>query len=98
MKRSTFVVAFAAAGAFGWFGRSVLSDDSGLGSESDWAKLSQPGEQHARLKTLVGEWAVHGSFTMPDGKVEVNDGAASYSMILGDRFLRQEVKSTFQGQ
>jgi hypothetical protein len=98
------LVTVAVAVAVGWFGRSVWSDDKPGEKPADegaaWEALGKPGEQHARLKALVGEYAVHGKFWFqgPDGPVTESDSTSSITSIMGDRFLRQEVKGTFQGQ
>jgi hypothetical protein len=91
----------AVALSVGWFGRSVWSDDKpperqATEEELAWAKLGQPGEEHARLKVLVGEWDVHAQMTSASGNVE-SDGTASFTMLYGDRYLRQEFKGNFQG-
>jgi hypothetical protein len=62
-----------------------------------WMALANPGEAHARLETLVGTWKVHGKFSDPTGKVTESDSTAVFSMILGDRFLQQEVHGSFEG-
>jgi Protein of unknown function (DUF1579) len=99
MRMRGLVVAVIVAGAVGWVGRSVYSEDTPPGGMAEaFKKLAKPGEQHARLKALVGEWNVHGKFTAPDGKVVETDSTASMSMVLGDRFLRQEFVGTFEGE
>jgi hypothetical protein len=100
MKRNGFVASLVAAVAVGWAGGSVFSEDKpgeGDPSKDEWIKFGQPGEEHARLKPLVGEWAVHGKMTGPDGKVTESDSTSSISMFLGDRFLLQEVNGKFEG-
>ena len=59
-----------------------------------YMKLSQPGEQHAMLKPMAGEWAVDGKFRMaPDAEWMSSKSDASLEWVLGGRFLRQEVSS-----
>ena len=98
MRMRGFVVTAVAAMAIGWVGRSVFSDDAPKAPAEDaWAKLGQPGEEHARLKALVGEWKVVGEFAGPGGAVTKTESTSSISMILGDRYLRQEVHGSVQG-
>ena len=97
MRMRELVVTAAVACALGWFGHSAFSDDPPAGGGMDaFEKLAQPGEQHARLKSLVGEWNVHGTFNF-GGPPSESDGTSSYSMIMDGRYLRQEMKSTFMG-
>ena len=97
MRIREFVVTAVAAGAIGWVGHSAWSDDPPSDPMSAaFEALAKPGEQHARLKTLAGEWAIHGVFNMGPVPTE-SDGTSSMTMILGDRYLRQEIKSTFMG-
>lgn len=55
--------------------------------QAEMAKLrmqAEPGDEHAQLKTLAGQWSV----AMKVGEKDMNfNGTASTSMILGDRFL-----------
>lgn len=109
MKLRGLVVTAAVACTVGWFGRSVYSDDppaappasppadASADSNAEWVEFARPGEEHARLKQLVGDWAVHGKFTGFDGKLEEGDSVASFTMILGDRYLRQEAVGSFLG-
>src|SRR5882672_12678029 len=97
MRMGEFVVTAVAAGAIGWVGHSAWSDDPPSDPmTAAFEALAKPGEQHARLKTLAGEWTTHGVFNMGPTPTEF-DGTSSMTMILGDRYLRQEMKSTFMG-
>lgn len=98
MKTRGFVVTAVAAMSIGWVGRSVFPDDPPKPpAENDWAKFGQPGEEHARLKALVGEWNVVGEFDGGDGSMTKSEATSSITMILGDRYLRQEVHGSVAG-
>jgi len=99
MKARDFVVTAAVAMAIGWAGRSVFPDDAPKTPPAgeDWAKFGQPGDEHARLKPLVGVWNVVGEFVGPDGSVVKSESTSSMSMILGDRYLQQEVHGSVLG-
>jgi hypothetical protein len=104
MKFRSILVTAVVACAVGWVGRAVHSDEAPPSPEAmkemeaAFKKLAQPGEEHARLRPLVGEWNVRGKFTGFDGKVTESDSTASISMVLGGRFLRQEAVGSFEGQ
>jgi hypothetical protein len=98
--RGVVVTAVVACGV-GWVGGSVYSEDappSAAEMKEAFLKLGQPGEEHRRMKALVGEWNVLSKMTDFDGKVVETQGRASISMVLGDRYLRQEYTSTYEGK
>src|SRR5262245_46680531 len=97
MRILEFAATAVAACAVGWVGHSVWSDDSPAApSAAALEALAKPGEEHARMKTLVGEWTTHGVLDMGPTRTTM-DGTASITMILGDRYLRQEFRGTFMG-
>jgi hypothetical protein len=62
------------------------------------AKYGQPGEHHARLEEMVGIWKMAGTSWMAPGAEPMSwEGVAEKEMILGGRFLREEVKSEMMG-
>ena len=100
MRIRDVVVTAAMAMAVGWVGRSVFSDDAPEAPPAvvDWAKFGQPGEEQARLKPFVGEWNVVGEFNGGGGSIIKSESTSSMSMILGGRFLWQEVHGSVQGE
>jgi hypothetical protein len=58
-----------------------------------WKQAAKPGEFHAKLKPLTGNWTMVTRFRMsPDQPWEQSTGKAEYKWILGDRILVQTVK------
>lgn len=58
-----------------------------------WMKMASPGEQHAILKSMEGKWSITGKFRMaPEAPWEESKSESTVTMILGGRFLKQEVK------
>ncbi|HEX5135903.1 MAG TPA: DUF1579 family protein [Planctomycetota bacterium] len=97
MRIREFVVTAVAACAIGWVGHSAWSDDPPANrSAAAFDALAEPGEEHARMKALVGEWTTHGVLNMGAAPTTM-DGTASITMILGNRYLRQEFRGTFMG-
>src|SRR5262245_41040248 len=97
MRILDFVVTAVAACAVGWVGHSAWSDEPRADpSAAAFDALAKPGEEHARMKTLVGDWTTHGVLNMGPTPTTM-DGMASITMILGDRYLRQEFQGTFRG-
>jgi hypothetical protein len=67
--------------------------------DAKMAKPAQPGEQHERLKAMVGNWKMAGkSWMTPAMEPALWDGVSEKKMILGDRFLHEEVHSEMMGQ
>lgn len=60
--------------------------------------FSTPSEAHKMLAQYAGKWSFVTKFWMPDGKVEETKGSATMKMILGGRFLQQEMSGTSMGQ
>lgn len=59
-----------------------------------YMKLAEPGEHHAMLNPMAGEWVVETKFRMgPDGEWQPSSSEASIDWVLGGRFLKQEVSS-----
>lgn len=64
-----------------------------------WARASTPGEPHARLAQMEGDWDLEIQMWMdPDAPPIVETGTASSRMEFGGRFLVEEVNSSFMGQ
>src|SRR5262245_2232521 len=101
MRTRAFVATAVVACTVGWVGRSVFSDEpppDPSKMKEAFLKLGLPGEEHARLKTLAGEYTARVVCTGFDGKETVTEGTSSFAAVLGDRFLRQEAHGTFDGK
>ena len=62
------------------------------------AALSSPSEAHKLLETFAGTWTFSSKFSMgPDSPPMGMDGTSVNTLIFGGRFLKQEVKGTWQG-
>ncbi len=104
MKARTTLIACAGLGAL------ALIAGAGLQPEKDkapaappdmeaWMAVANPGEQHKLLDQFVGTWDVKTSFIMdPSAPPQEGAGTATYTWILGNRWLRQEFKTEFMGQ
>ncbi|MCI0342274.1 MAG: type II secretion system major pseudopilin GspG [Planctomycetales bacterium] len=78
--------------------RLLVSMQEGGGEQEAWMKLAQPGPHHGHLKALEGKWLVKAKATfMPGQPVEESEGKCTYKMILGGRFLQQEIDATMGG-
>ncbi len=75
----------------------VLLQEGG-GEQEAWAKLAAPGIHHEHLKALEGKWLVKAKATfMPGQPLEESEGKSTMKMVLGGRFLRQELDATMGG-
>jgi hypothetical protein len=64
-----------------------------------YMKMMATNENHAYLKSFVGEWSVSTKAWMqPGAPSESSEGSSKGEMILGGRFLRMEFKGTMFGQ
>ena len=60
-------------------------------SPEEWAALNQPGNQHERLSSFVGEWDVDVvSWRDPDSNPERSTARSSSTWILGYRYVREK--------
>ncbi len=64
-----------------------------------WQKFATPGPEHAKLKSLAGSYDIDVTFWMdPKGPPETSKAKAELKMIMGDRYLQQEVTGEMMGQ
>jgi hypothetical protein len=62
------------------------------------AEATEPGEQHKHLAAMAGNWEYTGKIWMgADAPPVETSGTSTNKMILGGRFLQQEIKGEFQG-
>ena len=66
---------------------------------SKMKEYSTPGEEHAKLAALVGNWKTESKFWMDPSKApEVSKGTARNQWALGKRFIEQEYRGKVMGQ
>lgn len=63
-----------------------------------WMKYSTPSDQHKILAGMAGQWKYTSQFwESAKGKPEVSKGTSSMKMILGGRFLQQDISGKAMG-
>ena len=64
-----------------------------------WQEASTPGAPHKALEMMAGEWASETKVWMagPDAPPEVTKGSSSMKMVLGGRFLQQDMTGEMMG-
>ncbi|MGH9360841.1 MAG: DUF1579 family protein, partial [Thermoanaerobaculia bacterium] len=63
-----------------------------------WMKVAAPGEAHKALEPMVGDWETHSKFIMsPEAPAMESKGTCKRTMILGGRFLQEELTGDFMG-
>ncbi len=101
MKRTTavLVAAIILASAF----TTVTAQESG-DADADakrmesWEEAIAPGEHHAALQALVGEWKIEIKlWQAPGSESQVSAGQAVNEMILGGRQMAQSLEATLMG-
>src|SRR5262245_57964290 len=61
-------------------------------------KYATPGENHAHLKALVGSWTATVKFWMaPGAPAQESTATSECKLIMGDRYLQEEVRGSFGG-
>ncbi len=61
-----------------------------------WMELAQPGEVHKGLAQSVGHWKQsYTSWDFPGAEPVKSKGSSEMKMILGGRFLQEDVNATF---
>jgi len=61
--------------------------------------MMMPGEAHAKLAKLAGEWTTKTKMTMPGAPPgEETEGTSKFVVVLGGRFLHEEHQGTMMGQ
>lgn len=64
-----------------------------------WARAMTPGESHAELAELAGEWRYTVTlWEEPKAEPTVLHGISLKTMIMGGRFLREELTGEFMGK
>ena len=63
-----------------------------------WKKYATPGEGHAVMKPIAGSWTAAVKMWMPGGAPPQESTATSEGKwIMGDRYIQEDVKGTFNG-
>ena len=63
-----------------------------------WMEYATPGAPHKALADIVGKWKYTSKFwETPEAKAEESTGTSNFKMILGGRFLQQDVKGKAMG-
>ncbi|MCZ7648512.1 MAG: DUF1579 domain-containing protein [Planctomycetota bacterium] len=98
--RASFVLALSLALALG--GRT-LAEDAAPGMDEAgmklWQEKTTPGPEHEALMKLAGEYEVASKmFMAPEQPPQEGKGAATFTPVLGGRFLKQEYKGEMMGQ
>lgn len=64
-----------------------------------WETIKTPGPQHAMLAKMVGTWDAVAQFWMdPSQPPMESKGTAEFKMILGGRYLQQDLTAVWMGQ
>lgn len=64
-----------------------------------WQEFSTPGEPHKFLSSMAGKWKYTSKmWESKDAKAEESSGTATMKMVMGGRFLQQEIKGKAMGQ
>ncbi len=64
-----------------------------------WMKAAQPGEHHAHLDVLIGQWNLHTKWRFgPEAPWEESTGTAEFKWVMGKRFIVQQTGSPMGDQ
>lgn len=101
MQKKLFVVVLMAT--LSCSGAAIAQEEEAAMSAEEMAmmqayeKAGTPGEQHAQLAKMAGEWKVAGKFWMGPGDPSLSEGTASRRMMLDGRVLAESFTSEFMG-
>lgn len=105
MKTRIITISLLAATLFAWTVVPVLAQEGGemdpamAEMMAKWEVIKTPGAQHQMLAELVGTWDAVAKFWMdPSQPPSEATGTAEFKMILGGRYLQQNLTSVWMGQ
>jgi hypothetical protein len=93
------IAAFVAAGP-ALCQEAEMQEEAGQAEmEAAWMKAATPGEHQKYLEALAGEWQMTGKSWMSEAMEPTTwTGTATAEMLMGGRFLREDVVSEMMGQ
>jgi hypothetical protein len=80
-----------------WLQEGEPGGDPGAAEMEAWMKAATPGEPHAQLAKMAGEWSVHSAWAQAPGQEMESTGTARFETILGGRFVTQKADGTMMG-
>lgn len=100
MKMSKFFALTLMAASFSSFaGEEAAMDPKKKEMMEQWMKYSTPGAPHQLLASQAGKWKYTSKmWESAESKPEESTGTSTMKMILGGRFLYQEVKGKAMGR
>ena len=95
LNKSSVCIAIT-AGAVGVLAGTVISGDKHEMSEDEmmqrWMEMSTPGEEHAEMAKLAGDWtAVNTHWMYPGAEPETMQQKVTYKPILGGRYMIEKI-------
>ena len=104
-NRFTVFVALLLAGALLTGGEALAQKKKGGKAPSQeeimqkWQAFMTPGAEHKAMASMTGTWTAEIKTWMagPGSEAQTSTGTSEYSMVLGGRYLKQEVSSTMMG-
>jgi hypothetical protein len=98
MRRLGWGLGLALAAVAGLFGTAAGADDKANPLEA-YEKAARPGPQHKTLEVMAGSWTFTTKFWLEPGKEpQTSRGTAERKMIMGGRFLQDEVAGEMFGK
>lgn len=91
LRRATPLILAGCAGLL--VGAAVLEPEKAESQRPAWMAMGKPNSNHARLASLAGDWDQTIHIYSHDGTPPMESkGTAKYRVILGGRFVTEEVK------
>ena len=80
-------------------GTLAVAQDASKKEMSPEKKAMTPGEAHKALQPMIGTWNVKvSSWMAPGTPPQVSSGTSEQKWVLGNRYVEQHFKGTFNGQ
>jgi hypothetical protein len=98
LKSVTAILVFSCSAAYAKEPAATKPMDHKAMMET-YQKLAQPGEPHAVFASLEGSWLTKTKEWMDPAKPPMeSEGSAEFKMLLGGRYLQQDIQATMMGQ
>jgi hypothetical protein len=101
MGRRTAALSIVVAVALGFVAGRGFTEDEAPDPEAmkkAMEELGAVGAPHKTLASLAGTWSTHMKWTEMDGTAKESRGTATFTPVLGGRYVRQDVQSSMDGK
>jgi hypothetical protein len=96
MRIGRVVTSFVVVGLLGLVAGRAFTEEDPQKEMEEWMKLGVPGDEHKRLASLSGEWAVEGKHWM-GAEATAFVATSKLTTLFDGRYLREDFSGDFGG-